>query len=162
MIYMNGRLFGVVKRLSLVLGVILSVHVAARLFWVLEFRNDMLDTGTSSYDCNHWQYLGYSVRPDGCNTVAHLWSYHPNGWGEVLFDHFIGVIVTVVLAVVVVGLYWLIGWIINGSSDYVDPCEDNANCPCPRHREEERERAAARTAAIAASTAAVTTTIINN
>lgn len=81
-------------------------------------------------------------------------------WFSLFGAAFMAVAAMFLMLFVVYGVYSLGRWILCGSRPYVDPC-NNPNCPCARHEVERRQAEDARIAAVAASTVAITSTIIN-
>lgn len=80
---------------------------------------------------------------------------------DIFMGYLFGFLVMIFAAVALGGLCLLARWIWRGPSDYVDPCDD-PDCPCLRHEEERRQAELARTAIIAGTTAAITSSIVSN
>lgn len=134
---MNGRTLGILKRLSLVVGVLLYWHLAARVL----------------------AYVTQSKRPEYRKPFFSN-ALIGNSWGDWAFAHLGGLIVGLIAGVFIALIVITIAWVIEGPSPYVDPCND-PKCPCARHEKERRDAENARIAATAALTAAVVSTVIN-
>ncbi|HEX8390263.1 MAG TPA: hypothetical protein VF597_02495 [Candidatus Saccharimonadales bacterium] len=119
--------------LFLAIAVTTLVHVMAR-----------IALNTLIYEARSFAYSG---------REHNLLSWQPIDKGDALVAHLLGIIGACVALSIVVLLFK----VVEGPSKYIDPCEDNRACPCPRHRQEERDAAAA-----AAASAAVTSTTINS
>lgn len=168
----QSRTFGILKRLGLVLSSILTVHIAARLFWHYgpDMRSDdLLDCQNNYGDPQDWVYVPHNlsgpVLPYPCHGLlsSPWWSYHPtivSGW---LGTHVVGLALACVAGLILFWLASLTQWIFTGRgffySDYVDPCKNHTKCPCPRHREEEREAQDAAMLAAGVAVGAATGTI---
>ena len=151
-------------RLLLVLAPLAIWHLLSRVLWNAAVTTDTMFTCPSQFEVRTFdvsipQYLSqFSQGP--CVTKS-IWTYMPVDWTETFMSHVLGLIVFGLAAAIALVLTGVVSWIIDGPSDYVDPCQD-PDCPCARHKVERDEEAAAKTALLAATTAAVTTTVINN
>jgi hypothetical protein len=169
---MNSPLFGIAKRLSLVAGIIAAWHICARIVWHIGIdhvsgsfmcprRFMVTSTPLDPYGLDGASGYYVSNFADAKCSLGTLMNYEPVSWGQTIVTHIVGALLLTAVCVVAGLLFWLVTWICFGPSDYVDPCQD-PNCPCARHVEEREEAEAARVAMIAATTAAVTTTIISS
>ncbi len=113
------------------------------------------DLEVSANDGSSYTLTGMAY-PNECN-----WLTSSTSWISRVIGFAMGLLATVLSALILFGLLSLARWIWRGPDDYDDPCYDD-DCPCARHEQERIRAERAHTMMVAAAAGAVAGTIAGN